>query len=102
MSQEKAQAKPAAKTTTAKVAKTPAAGIHPKQHLINIVMTDGTKFQIFTTHGKENDTVRLDVDPKNHPAWQEGGQKFINANNERVTKFKSKFGNFDFVGKKEE
>ena len=29
---------------------------------------------------------------------QKDGQKFINANDERVTKFKSKFGNFDFVG----
>ena len=72
--------------------------IHPKQHLVNVVMTDKTKFQILTTWGKEGDTLTLDVDPKNHPAWQEKGQKFINANDERVTKFKSKFGNFDFVG----
>jgi large subunit ribosomal protein L31 len=73
--------------------------IHPKQHLVEVVMTDKkTKFQILTTWGKEGDVLRLDVDPKNHPAWQEKGQNFINANDERVTKFKSKFGNFDFVG----
>lgn len=72
---------------------------HPKQHLINVIMTDKkTQFQILTTWGKEGDTLRLDMDPKNHPAWQEKGQTFINANDERVTKFKSKFGNFDFVG----
>lgn len=74
------------------------ADIHPKQHVVNVVMTDKTKFQIITTWGKEGDTLTLDVDPKNHPAWQKDGQKFINANDERVTKFKSKFGNFDFVG----
>ncbi len=84
----------------AKLPKTLAAGIDPKQHVINAVMTDGTQFQILTTWGKEGDTLRLDVDSKNHPAWQEKGQNFVNSNNERLTKFKSKFGNFDFVGGK--
>ncbi len=67
---------------------------HPKQHLLNVVMTDGSKFQIMTTYGKDGDTLRLDVDPKNHPIWQEKGQNFINVNDERVTKFKKKFGDF--------
>lgn len=72
---------------------------HPQQHVVEVVMTDKkTKFQILTTYGKEGDVLTLDVDPKNHPAWQEKGQTFINANDERVAKFKSKFGNFDFVG----
>ena len=86
----------------AKTAKAPAASAngHPAQHIVNVVMTDKTKFQILTTWGKEGDTLTLDVDPRNHPAWQEKGQSFVNANNERVTKFQSKFGNFDFVGKK--
>ncbi len=82
----------------AKLIKTSAAGIVPKQHLVNVIMTDGTKFEILTTWGKEGETLRLDVDSKNHPAWQEKGQNFINASNERVTKFKNKFGNFDFGG----
>lgn len=72
-------------------------GVHPKQHLVNVIMTDKTEFQILTTWGKEGDTLRLDMDPKNHPAWQDKASNFINANNERVAKFKSKFGNFDFV-----
>jgi large subunit ribosomal protein L31 len=59
-------------------------------------MTDGTKFQALTSWGKEGATLTLDVDPKNHPAWQDNkNQGFINANNERVNKFKSKF-DFDF------
>lgn len=88
-----------AKTTKAKAVEATGADKHPKQHLVNVIMTDKkTQFQILTTWGKEGDTLRLDMDPKNHPAWQEKGQTFINANDERVTKFKSKFGNFDFVG----
>lgn len=70
-------------------------GIHPKQHLVNVEMTDGSKFQILTTWGKEGDTLKLDVDPRNHPAWQEKAQNFVNANDERVTKFKKKFGDFN-------
>ena len=38
--------------------------------------------------GKEGDTLKLDVDPRNHPAWQEDSQKFINTNDERAAKFK--------------
>jgi len=83
----------------AKLAKTTATGVHPKQHTVDVVMTDGSKFQILTTWGKEGDTLRLDVDPKNHPAWHDKAQNFVNANNERLTKFKSKFGDFNFGGK---
>lgn len=71
---------------------------HPEQHLVNIEMTDGSKFQIYTSWGKEGDTLKLDVDPKNHPAWQEKSQNFINSNDKRVMDFKEKFGNLDFIG----
>lgn len=76
------------------MAKKEIANTHPKQHIIHVVMTDGTKFQIKTTYGKDGDTLTLDVDTKNHPAWQEKGQSFVNVNDERVTKFKKKFGDF--------
>ena len=82
--------------SVAKTQKAPLEGLNPKQHLINVVMTDGTKFQVLTSWGNEESTLTLDVDPKNHPAWQDNkNQGFINANNERVNKFKSKF-DFDF------
>lgn len=88
-------------SSQAKLTKTTAAGIDPKQHVVNVVMTDKSTFQIMTTWGKEGDTLTLDADPKNHSAWQDGASKnFVNANNERLTKFASKFGNFDFVGGK--
>lgn len=67
---------------------------HPKLHKVNVTMTDGSKFEILTMWGKEGDSLTLDVDPKNHPAWQEKGQNYVNVNDERVTKFKAKFGDF--------
>ncbi|MBL6664328.1 MAG: 50S ribosomal protein L31 [Rickettsiales bacterium] len=75
-------------------------GVDPQQHKVNVVLTDGSKIEILTTWGKEGDTLTLDVDPKNHPAWQEKAQNFVNANDERLTKFKNKFGDFKFAAKK--
>lgn len=43
--------------------------IHPDYHEINIVMTDGSTFKTRSTYGKPGDTLRLDIDPKSHPAW---------------------------------
>lgn len=79
-----------------KTQKAPAAGSHPNQHKVTVVMTDGTQFEILTTWGKEGDILRLDMDPRNHPAWQDKATTFVNANDERVAKFKKKFGNFGF------
>jgi large subunit ribosomal protein L31 len=87
-------------TATKKAEKKPGAkkaqifGHHPNQHKVTVVMTDGTKFEIMTTWGKEGDVLKLDVDPKNHPAWQDKAQNFVNSNNERMAKFKQKFGDF--------
>ena len=82
---------------TKTVAKTKLEGNNPKQHKVKVQMTDGSAFEILTTWGKEDSVLHLDVDPKNHPAWQEKGGNFINANNEMVSKFKNKFGDFDLV-----
>jgi large subunit ribosomal protein L31 len=43
-------------------------GIHPDYHILNVVMTDGTKFVTRSTYGKDGDTLSLDIDPKSHPA----------------------------------
>jgi large subunit ribosomal protein L31 len=65
--------------------------IHPQYHEINVVMTDGTTFQTRTTWGKPGDTMQLDIDPKSHPAWTGGTQKFLDAG--QVSKFNKRFGN---------
>ncbi len=67
------------------------AKIHPDYHTINVVMTDGTKFQTRSTYGKAGDTLSLDIDPKSHPAWT-GGQQTLVDRGGRVSKFKQKFG----------
>jgi len=85
------------KTTQTKSQKAPLEGFHPKQHKVTIVMTDGSKIEVLTTKGKEGDVIRLDVDPRNHPAWQEKANNFINSNDERVAKFRKKFEGFDSV-----
>ena len=64
-------------------------GIHPEYHEINIVMTDGTQFKTRSCYGKAGDTLRLDIDPKSHPAWT--GQHRIIDSGGQVAKFNKKF-----------
>jgi large subunit ribosomal protein L31 len=64
-------------------------GIHPEYHEINIVMTDGTTFTTRSCSGKEGDTLRLDIDPKSHPAWT-GVQRIMDTGGQ-VAKFNKKF-----------
>jgi large subunit ribosomal protein L31 len=64
--------------------------IHPDYHMINVVMTDGTTYQTRSTYGKEGDTLRLDIDPKTHPAWT-GGTGTLLDRGGRVSRFKERF-----------
>ena len=64
-------------------------GIHPDYHLINVVMTDGTKFVTRSTYGKSGDTLSLDIDPKSHPAWT-GVQRIMDTGGQ-VAKFNKRF-----------
>ena len=65
--------------------------IHPKTHKIKVVMTDGSQFETLSTGGKENDGMKLDIDPISHPAWTGGSQKIIDKG--RISKFNKKFEN---------
>lgn len=66
--------------------------IHPDYHEITVKMTDGSTYKTFSTWGKEGDTMTLDIDPLNHPAWQGGTQQVVERG--QLDKFESKFGNF--------
>lgn len=66
-------------------------GIHPDYHKITVVMTDGTKYETYSTWGKEGDVLQLDVDPKTHPAWV-GGVNLRKTG--QMEKFQNKFANF--------
>jgi len=67
--------------------------IHPDYHEITVVMTDGSSFKTRSTWGKAGDTLRLDIDPKSHPAWT-GGQQQILDRGGRVSRFQKKFSGF--------
>ncbi len=66
--------------------------IHPDYHKINVLMTDGTKFETKSTWGKEGDTLKLDIDPKSHSAWTGGKQNLLDKG--RISKFNKRFQNF--------
>lgn len=68
------------------------ADIHPDYHEITVVMTDGTEYKTRTTWGKAGDVMRLDVDPKTHPAWQGGTAKVVEKG--QLKKFESRYGTF--------
>ena len=63
--------------------------IHPEYHEINVVMTDGTAFKTRSTWGKPGDTMRLDIDPKSHPAWT-GVHRLIDSGGQ-LAKFNKRF-----------
>ncbi|HUX79920.1 MAG TPA: 50S ribosomal protein L31 [Alphaproteobacteria bacterium] len=63
--------------------------IHPNYHEITVVMTDGTEFKTRSTWGKEGDTLRLDIDPKSHPAWT-GVHRLLDTGGQ-LAKFQGRF-----------
>lgn len=64
--------------------------IHPDYHTIKVIMTDGTEYETRSTMGKEGDVIRLDIDPKSHPAWT--GQHRIVDSGGQVARFNKRFG----------
>ncbi len=66
--------------------------IHPEYHTIKVVMTDGSEFETRSTWGKEGDVMRLDIDPKSHPAWT-GEHRLVDSGGQ-VAKFNKRFAAF--------
>lgn len=66
------------------------ADIHPDYHEIKIIMTDGTEYMTRSTYGQEGDEIRLEIDPKTHPAWT--GQHRIVDSGGQVARFNKRFG----------
>lgn len=65
------------------------ADTHPEYHEITVQMTDGTEFKTRSTYGKPGDTLRLDIDPKTHPAWT-GVHRLIDSGGQ-LAKFNKRF-----------
>jgi len=66
--------------------------IHPDYHEISVIMTDGTEFKTRSTFGKAGDVLRLDIDPKSHPAWT-GVHRLVDSGGQ-LAKFKKRFAGF--------
>ena len=64
--------------------------IHPDYHEITVVMTDGSEHTTRSTWGKPGDVLKLDIDPKTHPAWT--GQHRILDSGGQVARFNKRFG----------
>lgn len=65
--------------------------IHPDYHEITVQMTDGTEFKTRSCYGEAGDTLRLDIDPKTHPAWT--GQHRLVDTGGQVAKFNKRYQN---------
>ena len=63
--------------------------LHPDYHEITVVLTDGTEFKTRSTYGAAGDTLRLDIDPKTHPAWT-GEHRLVDTGGQ-VAKFNKRF-----------
>ncbi len=64
--------------------------IHPEYHEIEVVMTDGTSYRTRSTWGSEGEQLKLDIDPKSHPAWTGGSQRLVDSGGQ-VAKFNKRF-----------
>ncbi len=74
--------------------------IHPEYHEITVVMTDGSEFKTRSTYGEPGDTLRLDIDPKTHPAWT--GQHRLVDTGGQVAKFNKRYEGFGLGGAESE
>jgi len=63
--------------------------IHPDYHEITVVMTDGSEFKTRSTYGAEGASLRLDIDPKTHPAWT--GVHRVTETGGQMAKFRKRF-----------
>lgn len=73
-------------------------GIHPAYHEIKIIMTDGSEYTTRSTYGKPGDSLRLDIDPKTHPAWT-GVHRLMDSGGQ-LAKFNKRFAGIGMSTKK--
>ena len=69
---------------------------HPDYHEITVQMTDGTEYKTRSTYGKPGDVLRLEIDPKTHPAWT--GVHRLTDSGGQLAKFAKRFKGFGKAG----
>ncbi len=73
--------------------------IHPNYKELEIVMANGEKFITSSTY--HGNSILLDVDFREHPAWK-GGVATVNTKANQVAEFNKKFGGIFAVPTKKE
>ena len=70
--------------------------IHKNYHKVTVVMTNGEEFITRSTY--HNETLKLDIDTKTHPAWtnQSG---YVNTRASEVSKFNDRYSGLGFMTK---
>mgnify|MGYP005713095069 FL=1 len=59
--------------------------IHPDYHEITVERTDGSTYKTRSTWGKAGDTMKLEIDPLSHPAWNQGSGKMVDSGGRAVS-----------------
>jgi large subunit ribosomal protein L31 len=62
---------------------------HPDYHEITIELTDGSSYKTRSTYGEPGAVLKLEIDPKSHPAWT-GVQRLVDSGGQ-VAKFNKRF-----------
>ncbi len=70
--------------------------IHPDYHEITVQLTDGSPYTTRSTWGAPGDTMKLDVDPKTHPAWT-GVHSLVDSGGQ-LAKFNNRFKGLGLKG----
>jgi len=65
---------------------------HPDYHDITVELTDGSTYKTRSTWGAAGDVLKLEIDPKSHPAWT-GVQRLVDSGGQ-VAKFNKRFEGF--------
>lgn len=66
--------------------------VHPDYHEITVQLTDGTTYKTRSTWGSPGDTLKLEIDPKSHPAWT-GVHRLVDSGGQ-LAKFNKRFEGF--------
>ena len=69
---------------------------NPEYHQFTVQMTDGSTYTTRSTWGKEGDTLKLDIDPKTHPAWT-GVHRLVDRGGQ-LAKFNKRFKDLGLKG----
>ncbi len=70
--------------------------IHPDYHEITVQLTDGSTYTTRSTWGAAGDLMKLEVDPKTHPAWT-GVHRLLDSGGQ-LAKFNKRFKDLGLKG----